>query len=589
VSLFKADVNFADESLTPFQKTILYVLNKMSLRGWKKKGDSAFSQIVIFSYRVISLETLVYTDTPTITGTLSYGGKEEAVELIASYASHSWKRESFIEEMLSTVIEKEESFDSWLEFTKKGSTRRDVTAYLVAHNDVEFGTIKEDRYSWSFLNGVLFMRPQEDILFLTFKDHAKEIVSKLKGLSTTRLVKEELDPSILQYRNWRNIKTPAFFSILEYQLLPPEVMEIYLVLVFGRPGVGLNVMDNWQVAPLNIGIAGSGKSSMGKVAMSVHDKKNVGILSSNIEVKFGLASIVDTFLWVCLELTKSFALPRSEFQSMISGEEMSISEKFKNARSVVWTVPGLLFGNEYPNWFDSAGSLSRRLVIFRFWRRVVKSDMHLDEKLEKELPFLLIKGRLAYQEFVDRWGNSSIWENLPQYFRDEQDRFRNACNPIRDFIFNSGKVLIGPGLVADFQLFMTTLIGAGKLTFSAMEVREELQKIETIKVYKPVAGQAGPEDEEGGPPRPVGQGGANEEVIEGLALANQMPVGVFQVKSKEEWNDSKENIQKHEKLMQEWMESFEKEDIGTVLNDLFSKNFSLEEEEELELDGEGDL
>jgi phage/plasmid-associated DNA primase len=51
---------------------------------------------------------------------------------------------------------------------------------------------------------------------------------------------------------------------------------------------------------------------------------------------------------------------------MISGEEMSIATKFKDAKQRTWTVPGMFFGNELANWIDAAGSMSRRLVVVEF-------------------------------------------------------------------------------------------------------------------------------------------------------------------------------------------------------------------------------
>ena len=76
------------------------------------------------------------------------------------------------------------------------------------------------------------------------------------------------------------------------------------------------------------------------------EPENVGLLSSNIEEKFGLSSIMDKWVMLCTEVKKDFHLNQAEFQSMVSGESISIAQKNQKTHQMKWTAPGLLCGNE---------------------------------------------------------------------------------------------------------------------------------------------------------------------------------------------------------------------------------------------------
>ena len=65
-------------------------------------------------------------------------------------------------------------------------------------------------------------------------------------------------------------------------------------------------------------------------------------LSNNIEKKFGLESIFDGFMFIAPEIKGDMALEQAEFQSLVSGEDMSIARKNKTAQSLTWNVPGIL-------------------------------------------------------------------------------------------------------------------------------------------------------------------------------------------------------------------------------------------------------
>ena len=87
------------------------------------------------------------------------------------------------------------------------------------------------------------------------------------------------------------------------------------------------------------------------------------------------------------EIKGDLNLPQAVFQGMISGEDVVVPVKYQTPKSLIWTTPGFLAGNETPNYVDNSGSLSRRLLIWTFMKKVSKDkiDPKLGNKLKKEI------------------------------------------------------------------------------------------------------------------------------------------------------------------------------------------------------------
>ena len=190
-----------------------------------------------------------------------------------------------------------------------------------------------------------------------------------------------------------------------------------------------------------------------KVAREFYDANDVGILSNNIEKKFGLSAFHDKFLFCAPEVKSDLHIEQAEFQSMVSGESLQINEKFKTAKSIEWKVPGILAGNEVPTWCDNAGSIARRIVLFDFERKVTHGDMELGKKLESEMPAILKKCASAYLEAARKCGNQNVWNYLPAYFKNLQSEMAAATNSLENFL-QSEKIVMGEDLYCDWQSFI---------------------------------------------------------------------------------------------------------------------------------------
>jgi hypothetical protein len=212
-------------------------------------------------------------------------------------------------------------------------------------------------------------------------------------------------------------------------------------------------IDSWQIIPFLKGIAGSGKSTLiTKVFKKFYDSEDVRTLSNNIERKFGLSSLYDGFMFIAPEVKGDLCLEQAEFQSLVSGEDVSIAQKYEKAKSVEWKTPGILGGNEVPNWKDNSGSVLRRLLAFNFGKQVKDADPHLDDKLEVELPAILLKCVKAYLDYAQKYSDQNIWNVVPKYFKSVQTQVAMVTNSLQNFLA-SEKVRYGADLCVPQKIF----------------------------------------------------------------------------------------------------------------------------------------
>lgn len=201
---------------------------------------------------------------------------------------------------------------------------------------------------------------------------------------------------------------------------------------------------------------GHNSTILTKIVKIIYESCDVGVLSNNIEKKFGLSALESKFLFIGPEIKGNLSLEQSEFQSLISGEDLQIAKKMQTATSVVWKVPGMLAGNEVPSYTDNAGSISRRLLVFKFDRKVQKGDTRLGKKLAKELNFIIQACNRAYQYAVNTYGEKDIWNIVPNYFKKTKDQMAENTNALTNFL-KSDKVRVSPELYVRERIFVQAL------------------------------------------------------------------------------------------------------------------------------------
>ena len=343
----------------------------------------------------------------------------------------------------------------WRNLTSKGGIVRDTVTHLSMCRDIQFPEIQKNRTVWSFSNGIYVGKEWSNDGYISrfYPYGSAEIATLDPTVVSCKFFDQEFPEQNMSTERWQDISTPVIQSIMDYQRFPKDVME-WLYVFIGRLCFDVNDQDAWQVIPFLKGIAGSGKSTIiTKVCKRFYDPEDVRTLSNNIEKKFGLWSIHDGFMFISPEVKGDLALEQAEFQSMVSGEDVSIARKNEKALSMTWNVPGMLGGNEVPSYRDNSGSVLRRLVTWNFARQVAEPDPQLDGKLEAEIPSILCKCVRAYLDYAGKYAKKDIWSVLPPYFKNVQAQVATVTNPLQHFLA-SDKVVYGPDKCIPQKLFV---------------------------------------------------------------------------------------------------------------------------------------
>ena len=353
--------------------------------------------------------------------------------------THAWEPNSSLDEFVYKSICKETQYDMWLHLTASSGNAKNASEFLQKTNDIEFPDIVPDRHIFAFLNGILNVKFMvNDVATVEFFPYGHPQCSG--DFTASKYFEQTLTNTDVE--NWREIPTPSMQSILEYQFSPAVCEWMYIL--GGRLLFDTNELDSWQIIPFLKGLAGTGKSTLlTKVFKKFYPSQDVGILSNNMEKKFGLAKISDKLMFIGPEIKSDFSIDQADFQSMISGEDVSLARKHTDTKENEWKVPGILSGNVIPSWTDNSGSMQRRIVLFPFGNRVKNYDMTLDKKLAIELPLILLKCAKAYIETATNHRKSDIWTLLPQEFKISQKEMVETINSLQHFL-SSDNVILSP-------------------------------------------------------------------------------------------------------------------------------------------------
>jgi len=391
--------------LSSYQKLILFFLNLLYNNGYRKYKDMVFRQI--------------YS---------SYDDFE--------YATRAWEPLCHIKEYVYKAIDKEENFKMWMNFTDRKDNPKSVADYLMLCDDRQFDKLEIDRHLFSFKNGIF------EASTLKFYPWSKVSLLDPKKASC-KYHDYVFDTNFLtdKYGTPEEIPTPHFDKILNTQKIPQEAID-WIYVLLGRLMFDLGEYDDWEVIPFFKGLAGTGKSSIGKTLTQFYNPGDISVMSPNMEQQFGLSALYESFIWICYEVAnKTWKLCQSDFQSMVSAEVVSIARKFKEAIvSKQWVSPGLLMGNEIPPFMDTGGNLFRRIVIIPFMVKVLDSEPGLLKEIRKETPALIAKFAICYLLAVTKHGRKDIWKVLPEWFHTQRNKLREQTSPLHGFLHGSNMV-----------------------------------------------------------------------------------------------------------------------------------------------------
>ena len=373
-----------------------------------------------------------------------------------------WTPIETIKSFCNRITDASNDFQMWRHATNPPGNLSTAVSRLIDSNE-GFKDVVKDRHLFSFNNGIYetnWVDPSTDIMcgkWHPYKSAVKGV--EVGSIDEDRVACRYFDENFNDYSHvgsWYDIPTPHFQSILDWQEFPREVCEWMYTLAIGRFLYEVGELDDWQVLVYLLGKAKTGKSTIcSGVCKSIFDPEDVGVLSNNGEKKFGLSALYDKLAFVAPEVKENISLEQSEFQSMISGEVVSVAEKFKTAKSVLWKAPSVWAGNQVPGYSDNSGSISRRLIVFEFIKTVLHANTQLGKLLKSEIPALIQKGNMAYLEAINKHGTKDLWDGvLPAYFSRTSENVQEQSNSLVAFLNSSHVSLEDPDAITEHDVFI---------------------------------------------------------------------------------------------------------------------------------------
>ena len=379
--------------------------------------------------------------------------------------AYSCEKVDDIEHFVECQISRDKNPMLWDLAHKDKSTISYIKTHLKACVDSSLPALVKDRTLFSFENGIYKLN------ILKVDKHGREYYTdkfypyknperpKLKqGTVSCKYFNQEM--VYRHYDDWYDIPTPNIQKIFDLQYEKDreyEDISRWMYILAGRLLYEIGKLDGWQVIAFMKGLAGTGKGTFIKAIQKFFDVEDVGVLSNDGQKQFAVSALLGKLLFVAPEIKGDLSLPQAIFQSMISGEDVSVDIKHKTAQTITWVIPGILAGNEVPGWTDNSGSIARRLIIFGFNKKVPTSqlDPELWNKIDTNIPNFLRKCNLAYLDAVNKWKHVNVWKILPDYFTNRRKELSEQTNDVMKFLRSPG-VIYGKNYYVSLKKFRKT-------------------------------------------------------------------------------------------------------------------------------------
>lgn len=433
--------------LTAYQELLLFVLRTLSLRQLRRYNEACYRQII----------------SPPV----DIGDGE-----LRRYPTHAWEHVCDIKDVIMQAASKEDAFSQWKNMVS-GFNLEALAKYLTGCDELEFQPLRPDRHWHAFHNGLYCTSTNQFFVW-----GSAQIPTDVVACNYHDAV---FDTSVFS-KHFYDVPTPSFHRILESQLgageqrseegqgayaarlAESEAVISWVYVFLGRLLFEVGELDSWQIIPFFCGKAGTGKSTILKAAGWFFREEDVETLANNAQKGFGLETFVGKLMWRCMEVKKDFQTDQAQLQSMVSGESVSIMRKHKTALNVTWKVPGILAGNEVPQWQDNGGAVARRVIVIKCDQNIEgRRDPHLEGKIRREMPNLLHKCAQAYVTAAAQFAGKDIWGKvglaegeeetpealaqanlkiLPQYFHVTRDNLKSETNKLASFLKKNDDLII---------------------------------------------------------------------------------------------------------------------------------------------------
>lgn len=241
--------------------------------------------------------------------------------------------------------------------------------------------------------------------------------------------------------------TPLWDNLLTTQLGPrvnpndtDKSLITMLEMMIGRCFYETGKFDNFQLAIFIRGDGATGKSTVLDIIKSMFPPASVGCITATHEPHFGLEGLYTKRVVLVPDVPKHMSrlLAQSDFQSMVSGDSVSIARKNKMAVCEGWKPQLVFASNLMLDYQDNAGSVSRRLCVFSFTELITERNNKLKEDIiRQELVAIVVRCLLTYRQIIAESGRDDFWSKIaPPALRELQSEVKQETSFLAAFLAN---------------------------------------------------------------------------------------------------------------------------------------------------------
>ena len=271
-----------------------------------------------------------------------------------------------------------------------------------------------------------------------------------------------------------------------FGFIAPSVADMIEIMI-GRCFFPIGKYDNWQVNLFMKGDANTGKGTICDLIRHMFAPGACGTITATHEQNFGLEALYQKRLVLVPDMPKHFSkiVNQSDFQSMCSGESVSVARKNKTAiTDQNWTVPIVFAANYLPDYNDNSGSVSRRLVVFLFNRLIEsRNTMLKHDIIQHELVTVIVRCITAYRRIVAQKPSADFWTKIaPLPLQEIQAETKAETNPLANFLRNGDNYY---QIIRD-DTGVTALSDLEKAFSNHMRISHKVEKAKLGSDYHPI-------------------------------------------------------------------------------------------------------
>ena len=299
---------------------------------------------------------------------------------------------------------------------------KEAMEYMKHYRVDEMPEHKPDRDLLSFRNGVL---STGDVLFTPNADIADG------HPLCAKVARHHID---LEFTG--STDTPLLDTVLDAQF-DRDVAQLLCALI-GRLLFPVGKLDNWQVMPYLVGVGGTGKSLILAIVQHLFAVGTVGNLAAKREDIFGMANLADKDVVIGRDMPKALSavLGQELMHCMTAGEYMEVPRKTTTALNIQWTAPVIMASNHFPDYVNTGGNVSRRLVPFSYENPISNpNETLLEDILATELPNVVARFLTAYRDARAAAKEAGgFWKSVPPKIKEWQGALASATNKLHQFL-----------------------------------------------------------------------------------------------------------------------------------------------------------